>query len=63
MLEDARAKGATVINLAPNQTPNAAQRKLAPHVVLDVSDDMMIMQEEIFGPLLPIKLYAQPKKS
>ena len=60
MLEDARAKGATVINLAPNQKPNAAQRKLAPHVVLDVSDDMMIMQEEIFGPLLPIKLYRNP---
>ena len=62
MLEDARAKGATVVNLAPNQKPDAAQRKLAPHIVLDVSDDMMIMQEEIFGPLLPIKPYRNPEE-
>ncbi len=62
MLEDARAKGATVVNLAPQQKPNAAQRKLAPHIVLDVRDDMIIMQEEIFGPLLPIKPYRNPEE-
>ena len=62
MLEDARAKGATVVNLASNQKPDAARRKLPPHVVLDVSDDMTIMQEEIFGPLLPIKPYRNPEE-
>ena len=60
MLEDARAKGATVINLAPDQKPDAARRKLAPHIVLDVTDDMTIMREEIFGPLLPIRTYDDP---
>ena len=56
-LEDARAKGATVINLAPGQRPDPAQRKFAPHLLLGVTDDMIVMQREIFGPLLPIKTY------
>ena len=56
-LEDARAKGATVINLAPGQQPDPARRKFAPHLLLNVTDDMVVMQREIFGPLLPIKTY------
>jgi coniferyl-aldehyde dehydrogenase len=56
-LEDARKRGATVINLAPDQQLDASRRKLAPHIVLEVNDDMSIMKEEIFGPLLPIKPY------
>ena len=62
MLEDARAKGATVVNLAPDQTPDGARRKLAPHILLGVTDDMLVMQEEIFGPLLPIKTYRNPEE-
>ncbi len=56
-LEDARAKGATLVNLAPAQAPNASLRKFPPHLVLNVSDDMVLMQREIFGPILPIKTY------
>ncbi|MFT4020238.1 MAG: coniferyl aldehyde dehydrogenase [Acinetobacter sp.] len=58
LLEDAKAKGATVITLNTEGViadPHA--RKIAPTLVLDVTDDMLIMQEEIFGPLLPIKTY------
>jgi coniferyl-aldehyde dehydrogenase len=62
LLDDARAKGATVVNLAPEQKPDADRRKLAPHIVLNVNDDMTIMQEEIFGPLLPIKSYRSPEE-
>jgi coniferyl-aldehyde dehydrogenase len=62
MLEDARSKGATVVHLAPEQTPDASRRKLAPHILLGVTDDMMVMQEEIFGPLLPIKTYRNPEE-
>jgi coniferyl-aldehyde dehydrogenase len=60
LLTDATAKGARVISLAPAGEPafDAATRKMAPHLVLDVSDDMQIMQEEIFGPLLPVKTYT-----
>jgi coniferyl-aldehyde dehydrogenase len=56
-LEDARLKGAQVVPLVPGMTFNDQLRKIPPHVVLDVTDDMVIMQEEIFGPLLPVKTY------
>lgn len=53
-LDDARAKGATIVNLAPSQKLDSKKRKIAPHIVLGATDDMRLMQEEIFGPLLPI---------
>jgi coniferyl-aldehyde dehydrogenase len=56
-LEDAERKGATVVPLVPGASFNDALRKIPPHVVLDPSDDMTIMREEIFGPLLPVKTY------
>ena len=62
MLEDARAKGAKVVNLMPNQKPDPALRKFAPHVVLDVTEDMEVMQREIFGPMLPIRTYRDPEE-
>lgn len=57
VLADAIAKGATAINLCPNQSGDATRRIMPPHAVLNVTDDMLIMQNEIFGPLLPIKTY------
>ncbi len=56
-LEDARAKGATIVNLAEGQNPNPNLRKFAPHAVLNPTEDMVVMQREIFGPILPIKTY------
>ena len=57
-LEDARQKGATLVNLAPDFQPNAATRLFPPHLVLDAPDDATIMQEEIFGPLFPVRTYT-----
>ena len=54
LLEDARAKGATVI-----QKGESKGRKIPPTVVLNVSDEMTLMQEEIFGPILPIEVYEE----
>jgi coniferyl-aldehyde dehydrogenase len=56
-LDDAHAKGAEVVPLVPDATANDVTRKLPPHLVLGVTDDMLIMRDEIFGPLLPIKTY------
>ena len=56
-LDDARAKGATLVNLAEGQTPDASRRKFAPHIVLGATDDMVVMQREIFGPILPVRTY------
>jgi coniferyl-aldehyde dehydrogenase len=56
-LEDAVAKGANVIPLVPGASFDDGLRKVPPHLVLDVTDDMTIMRDEIFGPLLPVKTY------
>jgi coniferyl-aldehyde dehydrogenase len=56
-MEDAQAKGATLVNLAPGFKPNATTRLLPPHLVLDATDDAAIMREEIFGPLFPVRTY------
>jgi coniferyl-aldehyde dehydrogenase len=57
-LQEARNKGATVVNLLPGVLPNETQRKFPPTLVLNVTEDMQLMQEEIFGPILPIKAYS-----
>jgi coniferyl-aldehyde dehydrogenase len=59
VVADARGKGARVIEINPAREDMAAQsgRKLAPTLLLGVTDDMTAMQEEIFGPLLPVKTY------
>lgn len=54
-LEDARQKGATIVPLVPGAAFHDELRKFPPHLVLDVTDEMRIMQEEIFGPLFPVK--------
>ncbi len=58
LLADAWEKGARVVPLADAEEARRAG-KLAPHLVFNVSDDMKIMQEEIFGPLLPVLGYRQ----
>src|SRR5262249_55997801 len=55
--DDGVKKGAKAISLVPGATFNDALRKFPPHLVLDPTDDMIIMKEEIFGPLLPVKTY------
>lgn len=61
-LEDARSKGARLVNLAEGQRLDESKRKFPPHLVLDATDDMEILQREIFGPLLPIKTYASKEE-
>ena len=60
MVDDARRKGAEVIEINPAREDLAEQlgRKLAPTLLLGVTDDMTAMQEEIFGPILPVKTYG-----
>jgi coniferyl-aldehyde dehydrogenase len=58
LIEDARTRGATVVEVEPGPDPAAtAARQLAPTLLLDVNDDMRVMNEEIFGPILPILPY------
>jgi acyl-CoA reductase-like NAD-dependent aldehyde dehydrogenase len=61
-LDDARDKGATLLEINPgDEAPErfADAGKLAPTLLLDVDDSMAVMQNEIFGPLLPIMTYRE----
>ena len=57
-LDDARAKGAEVVELNPGgQSPEPGSRRLPIHLVRNATAEMRVMQEEIFGPVLPIVAY------
>jgi len=56
-VEEAKAKGARVVELNPAQEALDGGRKLAPTLVLDPGEDLALMREEIFGPVLPVKTY------
>ena len=60
-LEDAKQKGAKVVEINPGDEDFSQQQhhKIPPTIVLNPTDDMQIMQEEIFGPVLPVKTYSQ----
>lgn len=60
-IEDAQAKGArvTVVNPGNEAFEASNGNKMPLHIVQHVTDDMAVMQEEIFGPVLPIKSYAR----
>ena len=59
MVEDARSKGAEVIEVNPGgeDFSNTNARKMPLTILKNVNEDMQAMQEEIFGPVLPVKTY------
>jgi len=59
LVADARQKGAEIIEVNPagEDFANANQRKMPLTVLRGVNDDMTVMQEEIFGPVLPVMTY------
>jgi coniferyl-aldehyde dehydrogenase len=58
-IDEAKSKGAKVIEVNPAKENLAQQphHKIAPTIILDPTDDMKVMQDEIFGPVLPVKTY------
>jgi aldehyde dehydrogenase (NAD+) len=55
LVDDAVEKGATV---ALGGSMNADTNFIEPTVLDEVTDDMRVMQEEIFGPVLPVLTYS-----
>jgi coniferyl-aldehyde dehydrogenase len=53
LVDDASAKGAEVIH-ALTASDVDKDRRFSPTLLLDATSDMKAMQEEIFGPILPI---------
>ena len=56
-LVDARELGAPIIPLAPVTENNDGPQRIAPTLVLNANERMKLMQEEIFGPILPVLTY------
>jgi coniferyl-aldehyde dehydrogenase len=60
LLADAAAKGARLMQAArPGDPAWKSKRKFPPTLVLGATPEMAIMQEEIFGPLLPVVGYRE----
>ena len=59
LVEDAKEKGATVQEINPSNEDFSQQEfyKIPPTVITNTSNDMMVMNDEIFGPVLPIVEY------
>ena len=53
LLDDARRKGATIVSCGGEGSGS----RIPLHIVTDCTSEMVVMQEEIFGPILPIIPY------
>ncbi len=65
LVADARDKGAEVIEVNPanEDFSNTNARKMPLTILRNVNDDMKAMQEEIFGPVLPVKTYKKMEEA
>jgi coniferyl-aldehyde dehydrogenase len=55
LVDDARAKGARVVEVGATTTPR--ENTVVPTLLLGATAEMLVMQEEIFGPILPVVAY------
>jgi coniferyl-aldehyde dehydrogenase len=62
-VEDAKARGARIVELNPAGEDLQGSRKMAPVIVLDATEEMLVLKEEIFGPILPVLTYASLDES
>jgi coniferyl-aldehyde dehydrogenase len=63
LVADAAAKGAKILQPAKADDANwKAKRKFPPTIVVGASPEMTIMQEEIFGPVLPLLGYRDARE-
>jgi coniferyl-aldehyde dehydrogenase len=59
-VDEAKAAGAQVIEIKPDSEDLTQQehRRIAPTLIIEPTDDLKVMKEEIFGPVLPVKSYS-----
>ena len=58
LVEDARARGAEIRTFGAEAAPAFGSGPWPPTLILAANDSMRVMQEEIFGPLLPVLVYS-----
>ena len=64
-IDEAKQKGVEVVEINPagedfRQQPH---NKIPPTLVIDPPEDLQIMQDEIFGPVMPVKSYDQVEET
>ncbi len=57
LVVEAEEQGATAVRLGGEKDGAGSGRRMAPVLLLDVTPEMAVMREEIFGPLLPVVPY------
>ncbi len=58
-IDDAVAKGAKLTIVGADKTRASKDNRRMPlHILQNVNEDMLVMHEEIFGPLLPVMAYS-----
>ncbi|MDA9432618.1 coniferyl aldehyde dehydrogenase [Bradyrhizobium sp. CCBAU 51627] len=61
LVADAARRGAKILQPAKTDDPNwKAHRKFPPTLIVGATEDMAVMQEEIFGPVLPVLAIREP---
>jgi coniferyl-aldehyde dehydrogenase len=61
LVADAAQRGAKILQPARPDDPNwKAHRKFPPTLIVNATEAMAVMQEEIFGPVLPVLGYRDP---
>jgi coniferyl-aldehyde dehydrogenase len=60
-LDEARASGVEVVPLFEGRSQDDERHRLGPVVVLEPKQDLALMRDEIFGPLLPVLPYDDVK--
>ena len=65
LIDDARERGATINQVNPSNEDFSQQEffKIPPTIITDTSDDMRVMKEEIFGPILPVLEYTDVEEA
>ena len=63
-ISEARDAGSDVIEINPNNEnfSQQAHHKIPPHIILNPDDNLAVMQDEVFGPVLPVKTYTSLKE-
>ena len=56
-LDEARARGVRVVSLN-GELPDESLRQVPPTLVISPPDDLACMQEEVFGPVIPVVTYT-----
>ncbi len=56
LVEEARRRGVRIVSLNGDE-PDAVSRQIPMYVIVDPPEDLLCMQEEVFGPVTPVKSY------